>query len=382
LAVWSPFVALILISFALGLGLTRIVRDLSKRRGLLDSTGAEGHHKAGLRQVPNTGGIAIMLAVALPAAGAIAMAYWANPGWIEERSPTVAANLSGMRSRLPMALGLLLALTGMHLVGVLDDRKALGPGIKFVAQSFIAGLLVYLSDSRLLTLMDSWPGLVGMAPWPSVIVTVVWMVAVTNAINFMDNMDGLAGGVAGISTGLFLIAAYLNGQWFIAAMLALLLGALLAFMCFNFPPATIFMGDGGSLVVGFLLGFLTVRTTYFGDTQETRWYGIFMPIIVLAIPLYDLVAVTVIRIRQGRSPFVGDQQHFSHRLVQSGLSKEAAVLVICGCSMATGISGISLGQVQGWQALLIGVQTVLILAALATFERFFLRRRGNGGPGS
>ena len=382
MGVWSPFVALILTSFALGLGLTRIVRDISRRRGLLDSTGAAGHQKAALREVPNTGGIAIMLAVALPAAGAIATAYWANPGWIEERSPTIAANLSGMRSRLPMALGLLLALTGMHIVGVLDDRRALGPGIKFAAQSVIAGLLVYLSDSRLLTLMDTWPGLAGAAPWPSVIVTVVWMVAVTNAINFMDNMDGLAGGVAGISAGLFLIAAYLNGQWFIAAMLALLLGALLAFMCFNFPPATIFMGDGGSLVVGFLLGFLTVRTTYYGDSQETRWYGIFMPIIVLAIPLYDLVAVTIIRLRQGKSPFVGDQQHFSHRLVQSGLSKEAAVLVICGCSMATGISGISLGQVQGWQALLIGVQTVLILAALAAFERFFLTRKGNGGLGS
>src|SRR5690606_21905185 len=101
---------------------------------------------------------------------------------------------------------------------------------------------------------------------------------------------------------LFLVAALLNAQWLIAAMLALLIGSLAAFLCFNFPPASIFMGDGGSLVVGFLLAFLTIRTTYFGHDPDTGWYGVFMPLVVLAIPLYDLVSVTLIRLRQGKSP--------------------------------------------------------------------------------
>src|SRR5207253_7517226 len=97
---------------------------------------------------------------------------------------------------------------------------------------------------------------------PSVTLTVLWIVAITNAFNFLDNMDGLSAGVAAVATTAFLITALLVGQWFVAATLALLLGALVGFLCFNFPPATIFMGDSGSLVIGFILAVLTVRTTF------------------------------------------------------------------------------------------------------------------------
>jgi UDP-GlcNAc:undecaprenyl-phosphate GlcNAc-1-phosphate transferase len=170
-----------------------------------------------------------------------------------------------------------------------------------------------------------------------------------------------------------LIATILNAQWFIAGTLALLIGSLVGFLVFNYPPAKVFMGDGGSLVVGFVLAILTARTTYFDPNDPDfalggGWYGVFMPLIVLAIPLYDFLSVTLIRIGQGKSPFVGDQQHFSHRLVQRGLSKRAAVLVIWAATAVTGIGGIALGSLRGWQAILVGVQTVAMLLIIWLME--------------
>src|SRR5262249_21853401 len=114
--------------------------------------------------------------------------------------------------------------------------------------------------------------------------------------------------------------------------------------------------------------FLTVRTTYY-STDAGHWYAVFMPLVVLAVPLYDFTSVVLIRHAQGRSPFVGDLQHFSHRLADRGLSRRAAVLVIHGLTAVTGISGIALGSLHPWQAALVGVQVVLILILLALFER-------------
>jgi UDP-GlcNAc:undecaprenyl-phosphate GlcNAc-1-phosphate transferase len=233
-------------------------------------------------------------------------------------------------------------------------------------------------DTRLLTVLDHYAG----GPWLSVVVTFGWILVVTNAMNFMDNMDGLSAGVAAVSAGCFLAASLLNGQLFVGGCLALLIGACLGFLAFNFPRrggARIFMGDSGSLVLGFLLAFLTVRTTYYGRAGEApvppgagfasgAWYGVFMPLVVLAVPLYDFVSVVLIRLSQGRSPFVGDRQHLSHRLVQHGLSVPAAVAVIYGLTAVTGISGIALGSLQPWQAVLVGVQTILILLVAALFE--------------
>ena len=152
---------------------------------------------------------------------------------------------------------------------------------------------------------------------------------------------------------------------------------------FNFPPARIFMGDGGSLVVGFILAVATARTVYIDPSQPdyplgTAWYGVLMPVVVLAIPIYDFTSVTFVRIRQGKSPFVGDQQHFSHRLVQRGLSRRGAVVVIWCLAAVTGISGIALGTLLPWQAALVGVQTLLVLLVLAIFE--YASRRAGDAP--
>lgn len=374
--------ALIAVAFAVSMPCVVVARTVGLKTGALDSTGVAGQVKAPARKIPNTGGIGLFAGIALPMAIGLAVAVVWKPvhGAAEPASSIVAAlavHVEGMRQQVPMAIALLVALASLHALGLIDDRRALGPKIKLLVMALMALLLVWppvgmFESTRLLTLLDARAG--GM--WLSILITVVWFVVVTNAMNFMDNMDGLSGGVAAIASACFLVAAILHGQWFIAMTLALMVGACLGFLVLNFPPAKIFMGDGGSLVLGFLLAFLTARTTYIapvmddavGAASASPWYAVLMPIVVLAVPIYDVVSVCAVRIRQGRSPFVGDLQHFSHRLVRRGLSRRGAVLVIYCLTLCTGISGILLTRASSTSAILIGVQVIVMLAILAIFE--------------
>jgi UDP-GlcNAc:undecaprenyl-phosphate GlcNAc-1-phosphate transferase len=225
-----------------------------------------------------------------------------------------------------------------------------------------------ICDLRALTALDK----LGLGEVPSVIVTVLWIAAITNAFNFLDNMDGLSAGVAAVCTTAFLVTTLLIQQWFVAGSLALLLGSLLGFLVWNFPPAKIFMGDCGSMVIGFVLGVLTVRTTFLPKDVNfgAGWYAIFAPVIVLALPLYDLIVVSLIRISRGKSPFVGDTNHFSHRLVARGMSKRTAVLCLYLVTAATSVSAVLLPWVQTeFAAILIFVQTVLVLGVVALLEQ-------------
>lgn len=364
-----PVLALILVGLAISVPLCAMLVRTGHHLGALDSGGAAGHAKQ-LRRVPNIGGIAITIAIVLPlAAGLLAVNALDEvtlTGWL----PVLASHLDRIADTTPTVIGLLAGMLILHITGLVDDRRPLGPWSKLAIQVVVAACMVVFFDVRLLTALDRW---IGVGPAPSMIVTILWIVLITNAINFLDNMDGLAAGVCAVAGIMFMIATLLNAQWFIAATLALMIGALVGFLLFNRPPARLFMGDGGSLVIGFLLAVLTARTTYYNPGEPHYalgggWYGVFMPVIVLAIPIYDFLTVTMIRLRQGRSPFVGDQQHFSHRLVQRGLSKRGAVFVIWALTAVTGISGIALGSLQPWQAALVGLQTVLVLLTIALLE--------------
>lgn len=373
--VW-PVLALCAVGLSLALPMTALLVRVGHRVGTLDSPGARGHIKH-LRQVPNIGGIAIFTAVALPLAFGLAAVWLLDAGTIARLVPGMESHLDRIRETTPTALAMLIGMTALHSLGLVDDRRSLGAAVKLGVQVGIALALATWFDVRLLEAADTWLGLPdAINQLPSIVLTVLWIVCITNAVNFLDNMDGLAAGVCAIAASLFMAATMLNAQWFIAGTLALLVGGLLGFLVFNFPlrgGAKIFMGDGGSLVIGFVLAVLTARTTYYDGSQMDYplgggWYAVFMPVIVLAIPLYDFASVTLIRLRQGRSPFVGDQQHFSHRLVQRGLSKRGAVVVIWAATAVTGIGGISLGSLQGWQAALVGVQTLLVLGVIALLE--------------
>ena len=368
----SLILALIAAGLAISLAVTHLARKVGRRTGALDSPGSPGHAKE-LRAVPNNGGIAIYLAVAVPIAAGLIAVWVIDAGWWSARLPAVAEHLERIRQSTPTAIAMLASMTVLYVVGAIDDRRSLGPMPKLAAQLAVAATMAIWFEVRLLE--SDW-----MPAWGSVLLTIVWIVVVTNAINFMDNMDGLAAGVSAIAATLFMFACIVNHQWFIASTLALLIGALAGFLFFNFPPATIFMGDRGSLVVGFLLAVLTVRTTYVHPQLGGGWYGVFMPLIVLAIPLYDFVTVTLTRLKQGRSPFVGDQQHFSHRLVLRGMSTRGAVVVIWSATAVTGIGGVALGSLLGWQAVLVAVQTLLVLAMIALLEHASRRAVGKHEP--
>ncbi len=358
--------SLIAASFFIALPATWLAVVLGRKLGALDSAGVAGQVKLPPRRVPNTGGVAIFGAIMIPLLGAIAIVGLVPAdtftGWLEP----IRAHLPGLAAKRPAALTLAACLAVLHLVGLFDDRKALGPKLKLAIMLAVAAGTVWFSDTRLLTFLDSRVG----GPWLSIIATVLWIIVVTNALNFLDNMDGLAGGVALIAAACFLAGSLVQGQWFVAACLALLVGSVAGFLVFNFPPAKIFMGDGGSLVIGFLLAFLTVRTTYIGEgpAGTSAWYGVLMPVVVLAVPLYDFTTVTILRLSQGKSPMVGDLQHVSHRFVGRGMSKQSAVLVIWGLTACTGIAGIVLGSLEAWKAALVGIQVVMSLVVLAAFE--------------
>jgi UDP-GlcNAc:undecaprenyl-phosphate GlcNAc-1-phosphate transferase len=276
--------------------------------------------------------------------------------------------MAGVIEQLPLIATFLAVGFGMYLLGLIDDRRPLGPFVKLGVQlGLTVALVLPFPEVRLLTVM----GLV-----PSVVVTVLWIAGVTNALNFLDNMDGLAGGVAAICGLVLMVTSVLAGQVFVPATLALFVGACVGFLVWNFPPrggpARIFMGDSGSLFVGLVLGVMTVRTTYLqpGESLAGGWYGVFAPLIVLAVPLYDMTVVSVIRLSRGLSPFVGDTNHFSHRLVARGMTKRTAVLCIWLITAATGVAALLLPLVESpLAAWLIFGQTGLILGVILLLER-------------
>ena len=361
-------VSLVVGALLLSMPLTWLVRAVSNKAQTFDTKPLPGQIKAPSRRVPNTGGIAIFWAFSLPVAALLAAA-WFGEGVLGRLVPLAAEHVDGIRDKTPVALTLLGSLAILHVLGLIDDRRPLGPFLKLAIMALPALLIATLGETRLLTLLDA-PG-----QWPvwSVAVTVLWFLVVTNAMNFMDNMDGLAAGCTATACVFFLFGCVLSGQWFVAACLALVLGAVLGFLVFNKPRASIFMGDGGSLVLGFLLAFLTARTTYVdaagqGAGGSERWFAVLTPLIILAVPLYDFASVTLIRISAGRSPFVGDLNHLSHRLVRRGMSRTAAVSAICGLTAVTGVSGLLLRKADALGALLIGVQVFILLLVVALVE--------------
>ena len=353
------------VSFVLSWFLTLGMIRLAPKLGLIDKPGGRKIHE---NPKPMGGGVAIFLAFVIPVL--VGLAYVRLSASVMDSPSTnlssdpMAPYIRGAVRQTPLAMGLIGGMLVMHLMGLWDDRRALGPFVKFFIQLGVAAALVaWFPELRALTTL-------GKAI--SIALTVLWIVAITNAFNFLDNMDGLSAGVAAVCTTAFLITALSIHQWFVAATLALLLGALLGFLFWNFPPAKIFMGDSGSLVIGFLLGVLTIRTTYLrpGTDFGAGWYSVFAPVIVLALPLYDLIVVSVIRISRGKSPFVGDTNHFSHRLVARGMSRRTAVLCLYLITATTSIGAILLPQVTStFAAFLIFAQTLLVLGVVALLEQ-------------
>jgi UDP-GlcNAc:undecaprenyl-phosphate GlcNAc-1-phosphate transferase len=259
---------------------------------------------------------------------------------------------------------LLTAATVMMLLGLVDDRGGVSWQSRVVSQSVVAAFMVW-QGWRLTVFIDD--------QIVTFLISVLWIVGIVNAFNLLDNMDGLAAGVAWIAT-MLLAAVMLIGpnaepegpQLFVAGFLSVLAGSIGGFWIFNKPPATIFMGDAGSYFIGFCIATATMMATFAGN-QLPR-HAILAPICILAVPIYDTLSVIVIRLREGRSPFVGDKRHFSHRLVELGLSPAAAVGTIYLLTLSCGLGALLLHQVSASGAVVILLMVVSVLSVIAILE--------------
>ncbi|MBK9138189.1 MAG: undecaprenyl/decaprenyl-phosphate alpha-N-acetylglucosaminyl 1-phosphate transferase [Verrucomicrobia bacterium] len=272
-----------------------------------------GHRKIHSEPVALAGGLAVFTGLALPVLMATAVVAL---GWLDPATQRAVAH--GLARRGPQLAAVLGGCLGMVVLGWLDDRYELRAATKFGGQVLIA-LLVAASGVRITLFVPS-------AAF-SIAVTVLWIVTLTNAFNFLDNMNGLCAGVGAIGAFAFGMKAAIGGQYLVAILAFLAFGALLGFLPYNYPRATAFLGDAGSHLVGFLLAVLAILPHFYSTDHPVR-LAVLNPLLILAVPLVDLVWVVVIRWRLGKPFYVGDNNHLSHRLVRRGLSRTRAVLVI------------------------------------------------------
>lgn len=307
------------------------------------------------------GGIAIFLTLALFILGGTAgVKFLVAPGHLSWLSPTLTQHTEGFMNKLPELMVILAVTLVLFGLGLWDDQKKLGPFFKLSVQFAAAIAAAVWADVRVEMFIEN--------KFVTTALSVVWIVLIINIFNFLDNMDGLSVGIAAIATAVLMAAAFRSEQVFVGALGLVFFGTLLGFLAFNFPPASIFMGDAGSLVVGFFVALLTLRTTYYDPTAGTTLYAVFLPAVVMAVPLYDFVTVTFLRLKQGKSPFVGDTQHFSHRLKRRGLSDRQVAVTLYLATLCTGLGGIFLQQVNIVGAILIFAQTVMILIIVGILE--------------
>lgn len=278
--------------------------------GLVDDP---GHRKIHATTIPLAGGLAVLTGLLLPLLAATVLLKWNS-----SQITNAGLLIHGLDKRALQLAAIAFGALGMVVLGLLDDQYELKPLTKFTGQLLIAGVVAY-SGVRITLFV------------PNVLfssaITILWLLTVINAFNFMDNMNGLCAGLGAISAGLFAQIAAGEGQYLVALLAFLTCGALLGFLPHNFPQARSFLGDSGSHLVGYLLAVLAILPHFYHRGQP-RALAVLSPLLVLAVPLADLAWVVVLRTQMGKPFYLGDTNHLSHRLVRAGLNPAAAVVLI------------------------------------------------------
>lgn len=332
-------------SSVLALVLTPLALKFAIRRDLFDRPGAQ--HKSHKSPVPYLGGVAIVVSFALAVTAA---ALFAPP-------------VNGLNELLAV-LGIGVALA---LVGLVDDLRTLGAYPRLALEA-LAGLgLWYFSDGVALFDIEAL----------NILVTVAWVMGITTCLNLIDNMDGLTAGVSAVAAGWFFVIAAANGQFLVAYLAIALVGCALGFLRSNLHPARIYMGDAGTMFLGFMLAALGVKLRFNGPTQIT----FFVPILVLAYPIFDTTLVIVSRLMHRLSPLVGWRDHTSHRLVFVGLPVPVAVGMIWAAQIATGWLAVVMSRSDRFTGFLlmgfvltVAVGAGLLLGAQPVYEKSQRRR--------
>jgi UDP-GlcNAc:undecaprenyl-phosphate GlcNAc-1-phosphate transferase len=332
LLIWSFFAALITT-----LLLTPVVRRVARARGFVAPPSADRWHQA---PTALFGGIAIYIGTVVGGVVAYVIAR------------TGASLTEGLSNQ---TLGIALAATVLFVAGIVDDRYKLRPTSKLVLQGVAAALIVGFGVVFPLT------------PWEPVnaLFTVFWMIMVTNALNLLDNMDGLATGVAAVAALFLAVSFALDGSWTLAAVCAALLGATLGFLRYNFHPASIFMGDSGSLFIGGLLA--SLGAAYPLNAPRSLLSVLFVPVLIVIIPLADTMFVTFMRTLAGQPISRGGRDHTSHRLVAMGLSESQVALLLYAFAACGGVLALVLHANSGGLALVVGALFLIVLALVAAY---------------
>jgi UDP-GlcNAc:undecaprenyl-phosphate GlcNAc-1-phosphate transferase len=371
----------VLPSFVISLLATYVIRTNASRFGLIDKPGERKVHTT---PTPLGGGLGIWLGViATFAVGQLALSLVASQSSLQGLVPEFALpHLPGLVVQSRKLWILLGAGTILTLLGLADDRRGLPWQLRLGMQFAIAACCVALVNNLQLTAFIE-------SPWITGALSVLWIVALINSFNMLDNMDGLSGGVATIAAGILAAVMLLatdpanrGPQLFVAGFLLVLVGGILGFLVHNRPPAKVFMGDAGSYFIGFCIAVATLLATY-TDYEGGRRHAILTPLCVMAVPLYDMATVVLIRLKNGKSPFQPDKNHFSHRLVDLGLTKPQAVMTVYLTTATCGLGALLLHRVDAIGAVIIMLMigsVLLLIAILEATARRTIRGKEARGP--
>ena len=302
------------------------VKQLAQNLGFVD---VPGGRKSQEQPIPLLGGLAIIGGMLL----AVTLFFFVAYG------------------RLPRPVGgVLLASAVVAAVGLVDDRLQLPFWAKLAGEFCGALILIYL-------------GIHVQLPLPTIVnyaITIIWILGISNAVNFLDNMDGLSTGISAVAASFILLLAVVQGQFLVAAMAAALLGATLGFLRYNFFPADIYMGDAGSLFLGFMLAVLAMQLRFPENGNVVTWM---VPLFLLFLPIFDMTLVVFSRLRRGVSPNTAGHDHVSHRLAARGYTPREAVLILYLVAGAGGMMAVYVTQAGIVDGYLIGILTAVLAAA-------------------
>jgi len=354
-----------LVAGAIGLAFSYLVTPfvlwLATRLGILAQPGGRHIHRA---PVPRLGGIAIYAAFVAAVLAGLPL----------ERSIRVVVDAHNILVTIPFTpafdwpvIGVLLGATMITIVGILDDVRGISPMEKLFGQ-LVAAVIPLSFGIGMDVLTNPFGGMVFLGPF-GVALTVIWLVSLCNVMNLIDGIDGLAAGIASIAAATVFVASYGRGDVATAILAVALIGATLGFLPFNFNPARIFLGDTGSMLLGYLLGSLSVLGTYKSYTA----LSLLVPLVALGVPVLDTTLAILRRWRTRRPIFEADTEHLHHRLLQRGLSQRQTAIVLylitgilgAGALLASGVHRFSLVAVLGFlvAALAFGARRTGLLAA-------------------
>ncbi len=362
--------ACFLTAFVISAGATALMRVIAPHVGLIDKPAARKVHST---PTPLGGGVGIVCGFVVT----MSLAHLAV--WLLAKDPTLPRwmptslqpHLAGVLERAPQLWQLISAGVLLAAMGLLDDLLGLPWKSRLIVQFGLAIALV-AGGVRATVFVTQ--------PWVGALLTVLWIVVLVNSFNFLDNMDALSSGIGLIASVMFavvMLGMVSEPRWFVGGALLALAGSLAGFLCHNWPPARIFMGDAGSTFIGLMLASLTVLGTFYDERLGSQ-HVMLAPLCVLAIPLYDITSVILIRLSEGRSPFQPDKKHFSHRLTEMGLSKRGAVLVVYLATVTMGLGALLLYRLSDWTGAAIVLALVACLLTIVAILETVGRSNANG----